>query len=159
MSNQETSISLAAYKETLSQPLRQMSLCFLVDGNQVLLGWKAWGFGKDKQAGKDKWNGAGGKLQPGESLEQCAIREVEEEFGVTPTSLIQVAVINFYFPHVPEVENWNQQVHVFLVKSWQGELKPSDEMVKLQWFEFDQVPFDRRGLAVVNRIHQVFGIL
>ena len=143
MSEQKIRISLAAYKETLSESLRQVSLCFLVNGDRVLLGWKNRGFGKDKQAGKDKWNGAGGKLQPGETIIQCAVREVKEEFSVTPTSLVQAATINFYFPHVPQEEGWNQQVHVFLVTDWQGEPKPSEEMTELKWFKFDQIPLDQ----------------
>lgn len=147
MIEQRTKIDLAAYKETLNQPLRQVSLCFLVRDEKVLLGWKNRGFGKDRQAGKDKWNGAGGKLKPEETIEQCAIREVEEEFGVTPIALAQVATINFYFPHVQQEENWNQQVCVFLVTDWQGTPRPAEEMTKIKWFKFDQIPFDQMWAA------------
>ncbi len=44
------------------------TLVFLVDDDRVLLGMKKRGFG----AGK--WNGFGGKVEPGETIEEAAIR-------------------------------------------------------------------------------------
>jgi len=34
-----------------------------------------------------KWNGVGGKLEPGETPDACAIREIKEETGLTVTKL------------------------------------------------------------------------
>jgi 8-oxo-dGTP diphosphatase len=34
---------------------------------------------------KGKWNGLGGKFEPGESPEDCAVREIKEETGLTVT--------------------------------------------------------------------------
>lgn len=114
--------------------LKQASLCFLIKENQVLLALKKRGFGKDK------WNGVGGKPNPGEEIEITAIRETQEEIGVTPKTLKRVATLNFYFPKDLEKEGWNQQVCVFLSDSWEGEPEESEEM-KPKWFKFDKIPY------------------
>lgn len=116
------------------QPLRQATLCFLIKNNQVLLAMKKRGFGKDK------WNGVGGKPNPGEDIESAAIRETQEEIGVTPKSLERVATLDFLFPSDLEKQGWNQQVCVFLVDSWEGESVESEEM-KPAWFKFEKIPY------------------
>lgn len=115
------------------QSLRQATLCFLIKENQILLALKKRGFGKDK------WNGVGGKPNPGEDIEATAIRETQEEIGVTPKNLKKVATLNFYFPKDLEKQGWNQQVCVFLVDSWEGEPVESEEM-KPSWFKLDKIP-------------------
>ena len=42
-----------------------------------------------------KWNGLGGKFEPGESPEECAIREIEEESGLKVASLRMKGFITF----------------------------------------------------------------
>mgnify|MGYP001574904334 CR=1 FL=1 len=115
--------------------LRQVTLCLLIKDNQVLLAMKKRGFGKGK------WNGVGGKLKEGETLQQAAIREAKEEIGVTPLSLRKVAVLDFYFPEIPADKDWNQQVVVFEVDKWKGEPVESEEMAP-KWFDINEVPFD-----------------
>lgn len=121
-------------KKTAS-PLRQVTLCFLVKEDKVLLAMKKRGFGVGR------WNGAGGKPQEEESLEQAAFREVEEEIGVKILFTKKVCIFDFFFPKAPEDKNWNQQVHVFLVDKWEGEPVESDEM-KPQWFKKTELPFN-----------------
>lgn len=112
--------------------MRQATLCLLIKDQQILLGLKKRGFGEGK------WNGVGGKVQDGETLEQAAIRETQEEIGVTPKSLEKVAVLNFTFPQKPE---WDQQVSVFKITAWEGEPKESEEM-NPDWFDIDKIPFE-----------------
>ena len=87
-------MGLAEYKETLQKPLRQATLCFLINRQkeEILLAMKKRGFGKDL------WNGVGGKVKPNESLLGAAARETQEEIKVKPISYRQVAVLDFYFP-------------------------------------------------------------
>jgi 8-oxo-dGTP pyrophosphatase MutT (NUDIX family) len=118
----------------LQQPnLRQATLAFLVSQNKVLLAMKKRGFGKGK------WNGAGGKQDNGENIEQTAKRELWEEMGITATEMVKVGEIEFYFDTKPE---WSQKVIVFRVDKWEGEPIESEEMAP-KWFEFDQVPYDQ----------------
>ncbi len=104
---------------------------FLLRDGEILLAMKKRGFG----AGR--WNGAGGKPIPGETIEQTAVREAKEEIGVEARSLGCVAKINFYFAERPE---WNQQVHVFFAREWSGEPVESEEMAP-RWFSLQELPF------------------
>lgn len=129
-------MGLVEYKESLKNSLRQATLCFLLKDDKILLAMKKRGFGKGR------WNGYGGKLNEGESMLEAAIRETQEEIGVTPKNLKPVACINFYFPTVPEDKNQNQQVFVFMTDSWDGEPQESDEM-RPEWFKVETIPYKK----------------
>ena len=123
--------------------MRQVSLVLLIKENQkkkkILLAMKKRGFGKGR------WNGVGGKidLEKGDKGVLCsAIRETEEEIGVKIKDPERVAVMNFHFPEVPKEKDFDQQVHVFLVKDWTGEPKETEEMTP-KWFNLDKIPFDQ----------------
>lgn len=112
--------------------MRQVTLCLLIKDDKVLLAMKKRGFGVGR------WNGVGGKQAEGENIEQTAIRETQEEIGVTPTDLTPVGTFDFHFPGHPE---WEQQMHVFLVTDWQGEPAESEEM-QPAWFAKDKLPLE-----------------
>ncbi len=109
-----------------------MSLLFLLNGREVLLGRKKRGFAKGR------WLGFGGKLEPGETIEQTAVRETVEEAWLRPLELARMATVNFYFPHKPA---WNQQVCVFTSRQWEGAPAESDEMAP-QWFDVTALPLN-----------------
>lgn len=50
---------------------------------------------KEKDINKDKWIGVGGHFEPGESPEECLLREVREETGLTLTSWRLRGIITF----------------------------------------------------------------
>lgn len=114
--------------------MKAVTLCLLVKDNKVLLAMKKRGFGIGK------WNGVGGKVEDGETIEVAAIRETEEEIGVATelSSIKNMGNIEFYFKDKPE---WNQHMHVFLVKNWVGEPKESEEMLP-KWYTHDEIPFE-----------------
>jgi 8-oxo-dGTP diphosphatase len=114
-------------------PLRQASLCFLTRGGEVLLARKKRGFGLGK------WNGVGGKSEPGETIEETAVRETREEIGVTPLGLRRIATLDFFFPPDPAFAGWEQQVCVFLADRWEGEPVETDEVAP-RWFPADALP-------------------
>jgi len=119
--------------------MRQATLCFLLrerDGRpEVLLALKKQGFGQGK------WNGIGGKVEAGETLEEAARREVREEIGVEVGPLEKVAILTFYFIPPGSDPDWSQEVHVFLARSWRGEPGESEEM-RPQWYTYEKVPYE-----------------
>lgn len=125
---------LGKFKKKIKKPLRQATLCFLIKDKKVLLAMKKRGFGKGR------YNGVGGKPEEGESILKCASRETYEEIGVRPKDLQKVAVLDFYFPHVPIKDDWNQRVVVYLCSDWEGRPKESEEM-QPKWFLQNKLPF------------------
>lgn len=113
--------------------MKQLTLLFLLREGQVLLAMKKRGFG----AGR--WNGVGGKLDTGETVEQALIRECEEEIEVTPKDFENVAKIIFHEQH--EGEPKSLLVHVFLCTAWEGEPTETEEMDP-KWFGVDEIPYD-----------------
>ena len=117
--------------------MKHATLLLIVDGDKILLGMKKRGFGQGK------WNGFGGKLNDGETIEEAVVREMEEEAGiiVEKEKLEKVAELNFTFPFVPKEKAFDQLVHVFVARVWKGEPKESEEMLP-KWFEHDKIPYE-----------------
>ena len=118
--------------------LPEATLCILVRDNpieQVLLGYKKIGFGQGKVTG------FGGKIEPGESAQGAAIREMQEETGVciSPDDLEYVGRLAFIFPHKPA---WSQLVHLFRARMWSGSPSESEEMAPA-WFDITALPFEQ----------------
>lgn len=110
------------------------NLCYLLNNrNEVLLQFKSKGFGRGK------WNGPGGKLETGETIEQSVIREIKEETGLEVKNLKKTGELEFIFRGK---EDWNQMVHVFITDEFSGEINSSDEG-ELKWFKIEQLPYDK----------------
>lgn len=114
--------------------MRPTTLCLLIKDGKVLLALKKRGFGAGKV------NGIGGKVQDGESIELAAARELQEEVGAIadPASFEKAGNIKFHFKDKPE---WDQHMHIFLVRDWGGEIGESEEMAP-QWYRHDEIPFN-----------------
>ncbi|MDR1197130.1 MAG: 8-oxo-dGTP diphosphatase [Candidatus Nomurabacteria bacterium] len=112
----------------------ETTLLFLRRGERVLLAEKKRGFGEGK------FNGIGGKLEPGETAEQAMIRETEEEIGVKPTQYQQVAVIDF--DEFVKGEWTNVCMNVYVASDWDGEPTETEEM-RPQWFDVNDLPYDK----------------
>lgn len=96
----------------------------------VLLGMKKRGFGVGR------WNGFGGKVQDGETIEGATLREIKEEAGIIATGLERRGIIDFEFKGNPEI----LEVHIFKGNGIDGKLQESEEM-KPQWFNVNEIPF------------------
>ena len=108
---------------------------------------------KDNDMHAGKWNGLGGKFDPGETPEECAIREIHEEAGLTVRNPRLKGVITF--PGFANDEDWYTFLFVIeefdgeLIDSPEGYLKwiPDDELLDLHLWEGDRIfiPWLDRG--------------
>lgn len=111
--------------------MKLATLCYLFNGNKVLM------INRNKRKNDihlGKWNGLGGKFNPGETPEECVIREVYEESGL----LIKDPQLKGFltFPAFDDEEDW--YVFVFTANQFSGKIKESDEG-ELEWIEWDKV--------------------
>jgi len=101
---------------------------------------------KKRGFGEGLWNGPGGKVRIGETIPIAVRREAMEELSVHITETEPVALLHFYFPEDLVKRDWNQDVHVFMVKSWLGDPQEGEEM-KPEWFDKDALPFESMWAA------------
>lgn len=85
---------------------------------------------KDGDVHKGKWNGLGGKFDAGESPEECVIREIREESGLTLLDPRLRGVLTF--PAFKNGEDW--LVFVYTATRFEGGLIPCAEG-DLEWVE------------------------
>ena len=110
--------------------MKQTTLCLIHQDGKVLLGMKKRGFGQGR------WNGFGGKLNPEETIEQAAKRELKEESGIHAHEIEKKGIIKFEFQENEE----NIEMHIFHVTKFEGEPIETEEM-KPQWFEQEKIPY------------------
>lgn len=110
---------------TLSYPIREQEIC---------LGYKGRGLGEGY------WNGFGGKVCSGETIEEAAVRELKEEttIEVDERDLKKVAITEFLFEDGRHLE-----VHTFFVTHWKGEITETEEMRTPTWYSFDTIPYEQ----------------
>lgn len=109
-----------------------LTLCLLVQDGKILLGMKKRGFG----AGR--WNGFGGKVEAGESIEDGVKREMKEECGVEIEQMEKVGIHEFRFEKNPQEV---LEVHVFRVDAFDGDPTETEEM-RPRWFRLEDIPYD-----------------
>ncbi len=110
------------------------SICLIRKNGRLLLQERALG-----RLGGGKWDCPGGKLKPGESLEECVVREIREETGLAISDPELHGSFDVYFGG-REKPDWI--VHVFSASRFDGRLQASAEG-QLRWFAEDQIPYDQ----------------
>ncbi len=112
------------------KPVDRATLVFVIRDDQILL------IRKKRGLGAGKINGPGGRIDPGESPLQCAVREVTEELVVVPTGLELRGELLFQF-----TDGYSIHVHVFSASDCQGEPQETDEAIPL-WTDLAAIPYD-----------------
>lgn len=112
------------------EPEVDATLLFVVDEGEVLLIRKKTGFG----AGKI--NAPGGRIEPGETPLECALREVEEELRIQAHDPEFCGRLYFQFEDGLSIRG-----HVFRAARFSGIPTETDEAIPL-WFSVDKVPFE-----------------
>ena len=113
------------------EPTQRATLCFIIQDDRMLL------IHKKRGLGKGKINGPGGRIDPGETPRQCAVREVQEELCVTPSELTHHGELHFQFS-----DGFGIFVHVYSATKMAGEPRETDEAVPL-WVTTDAIPYER----------------
>lgn len=89
---------------------------------------------KEHDMNRDKWLGVGGKFEQGESPEDCALREVFEETGLTMTGYAYRGIVTFVSDVYP-----TEYMHLFHSTDFRGTLRECGEGT-LEWVPKSKVP-------------------
>jgi 8-oxo-dGTP diphosphatase len=110
---------------------QEATLLFVIRDGRILL------IGKKRGLGAGKVNGPGGRVGDGETPLEAAVREVEEELGVTPLGASKVGEVLFQV-----VAGVAMRIHVFRASDLRGEPTETEEAVPL-WTAIDDIPYAR----------------
>ena len=109
--------------------MRNTTLCYIARGRDYLMLHRVK---KEKDENKDKWIGIGGKFEEGESPEDCLLREVREETGLTLQSWRYRAIVTFVS------DEWGTEyMHLFTSDDYSGTLRTDCEEGELRWIDRD----------------------
>ena len=107
------------------------TLCYIRKNGKTLMLHRVK---KENDMHEGKWNGLGGKIEDGETPEECAIREIKEESGLHAKNLLMKGVLTF--PQFSKGETW--YVFLYLITEFEGELIESNEG-NLEWINDDKL--------------------
>ncbi len=102
------------------------TLCYIERGDEYLMLHRVK---KKNDINKDKWIGLGGKFEEDESPEDCLLREVKEESGLTLTSWRYRGIVTFI-----NTKCESEFMHLFTADGFEGEMLPCDEG-ELEWIK------------------------
>lgn len=111
-------------------PRERANLCFILNGEQVLL------IRKKRGLGAGKINAPGGKIEPGETALASALRETHEEVGVVPLQPEKRAELFFQF-----ADGYSLHCSVFLAAGCLGEPVETAEAAPF-WQSRDAIPYE-----------------
>jgi 8-oxo-dGTP diphosphatase len=111
-------------------PQERANLCFILKENRLLL------IRKKRGLGAGKINAPGGKLEPGETALESAIREAAEEVGVVPHAPQERGILHFQF-----TDGYSLHCVVFLAHGCDGEPVESLEAIPV-WTALENIPWE-----------------
>jgi len=112
------------------EPTLRANLLFLQRGEEVLL------IRKKRGIGAGKINAPGGKIEPGESAEEGAVRETQEEVGLEASDLREMGQLHFQF-----IDGMALHCTVFHSTTFKGEEIETEEAIPI-WTQIDSIPYE-----------------
>jgi len=110
-------------------PDQTATLIFVIKDGQVLL------IRKKRGLGAGKINGPGGRIDPGETPAQCAVREAQEELHITPLNISFCGELLFQF-----ADGFKLHGYVFRAPDFEGEPTETDEALPI-WTPLEKIPY------------------
>ena len=111
--------------------MKNTSLCYIEKEGRYLMLHRTK---KAADENRDKWIGIGGKFEAGESPEDCMLREVREETGLSLSSWSFRGIVTFVS------DEWGTEyMHLFTADGFAGSLRDCDEG-ELEWVEKARIP-------------------
>ena len=99
--------------------MKLTTLCYIEKDNKYLMLHRVK---KVNDENHDKWIGVGGKFEPEESPEDCLLREVKEETGLTLKQYDFRGIVTFVS------DEWGTEyMHLFTATEYEGEVRTCDE--------------------------------
>ncbi|AOW93923.1 NUDIX hydrolase [Rhodococcus sp. WMMA185] len=113
--------------------------------------------GRTDRRGRLLWSLPKGHIEKGETAEQTAMREVEEETGIRGTVLASLGSIDYWF--VTEGRRVHKTVHHYLMKCLGGELSDEDvEVTEVAWVPLAELK-SRLAYADERKLAEIAGDL
>ena len=113
------------------QAKEEAVICYVRNNNHLLLMHKKTGLGKGKV------NAPGGRIEDGETPEQAAVREMEEEVRITPLKPEKRVELFFQFK-----TGYSLHGHVFFADAFEGKPEETEEADPF-WVALEEIPYDR----------------
>ena len=111
--------------------MKNTTLCYIERGGKYLMLHRTK---KENDLNRDKWVGVGGKFEENESPDECLLREVREETGLTLTDYRCRGVVTFVS------DEWEgEYMYLYTATGFSGTLRECDEGT-LEWIDVDAVP-------------------
>ncbi len=132
------------------------TLCYLEQNDCYLMLHRTK---KEKDINKDKWIGIGGHLEEGESPEECLIREMLEECGVTPVAPKLRGIITFVSDRYG-----TEYMFLYSASAYKGELSSDCDEGDLEWVRKDRIASlplwegDKIFLRLMSENHPFFSL-
>ncbi|MFO8016785.1 MAG: NUDIX domain-containing protein [Candidatus Woesearchaeota archaeon] len=114
-----------------SAKLLNIAVGALIKDNHILL------IKRNKPPFAGLWSLPGGKIETGEQIEGCAVREFEEETGIKTSFRGLKGIVNEVLYHEKQIEG-HFIIFVCELEKNRGEIKESDEG-ELEWFDIKKL--------------------
>lgn len=130
--------------------MKHLTLCFLIKRNnqniptQICLAMKKRGFGEGK------YNGYGGKVEEGETIEQAVARETMEEIGVEIIDPKKVGELVFSYLDI----DITSKAYIYFCETWNNDPIETEEM-NPEWFNIETIPYEQMWVDDIHWLPQV----